>query len=133
LAFAVFTSPSSNPWAAIPAAALVGRGHLSPPEPGAPGVFALGDPDRIREVATSAGFGEPEIEPIDFVFHYGDATDAWNAVLDLNGPMAVVIGQLSADEREATRAAVVDGYARYREPDGSYPVPAQAWCVLARA
>ncbi len=44
LAFAVWASPERNPWAALPAATLVQRGHLPPPEPGAPGIFALADP-----------------------------------------------------------------------------------------
>lgn len=131
LVFAVFTSPDRNPWAAVPAATLIARGHLQPPEPGSPGVFALGNPDRIRDLVTGAGFNTVRIEAIDFVFHYQDADDAWNAVLGLNGPMAVIIGALSPHEREATRMAVVDRYAQHRQPDGSYPVPAQAWGVLA--
>src|SRR4051812_19921792 len=50
LAFAVWMTPDRNPWAAVPGMTLVQRGHMPPPEPGAPGIFALGDPDRIRDL-----------------------------------------------------------------------------------
>ena len=38
-----------------PAMTLVQRGHMPPPEPGAPGMFSMGEADRIRELVTSAG------------------------------------------------------------------------------
>ena len=47
LAFAVFTGPEENPWGALPAAALVERVHMAPPEAGAPGLFALADRSRL--------------------------------------------------------------------------------------
>ena len=131
LGFTVFTTPDQNPWAAVPGAALVGRGHLPPPQPDAPGVFALGDADRVRDLITGAGFSDPEIEAVDFVFHYADDDDAWNAVLDLNAPLSVIIDQLPEEELAATRDEVINQFATYRNPDGSYPVPAQALAVHA--
>jgi SAM-dependent methyltransferase len=132
VAFTVFSTPESNPWAAVPGGALVQRGHLDPPPPGAPGVFALGDPELVRNLVTAAGFSNVTIEPIDFAFHYEHEHDAWQAVVDLNGPLAVIIDRLSNDERESTRRAVLDGLEPFRASDGSYPVPAQALAVHAR-
>lgn len=129
LAFSVFTTPDRNPWGSVPGATLVQRGHLPPPQPRGPGPFALADPDHIRDLLTNAGFTEPDITSIDFTFHYTDADDAWNAIIDLNGPLAVIIDALPTDERAATRAAVLDAYAKYEQGDGSYPVPAQTWGV----
>lgn len=132
LAFQVFTTPDRNPWASVAAATLIERGHLPAPPTGAPGPFALGDAERTRQLLTAAGFVEVDLETVDFEFQYADADDAWNAIVDLNGPMAVVIDSLPADERDLTRQAVLNGYAPHRQRDGSYPVPAQAWCVAAR-
>jgi SAM-dependent methyltransferase len=132
LAFTVFTTPNNNPWAAVPAAVLVQRGHLAPPQPGGPGVFALGDPERVRALVTEAGFSEPVITPVDFAFHYSNDDDAWNAIGDLNGPLAVIIDRLSGDERDATRHSVLEGFGQFRSAEGSYPVPAQALAVHAR-
>src|SRR3954451_1565400 len=60
LAFAVWMTQDRNPWSAVPGMTMVQRGHMPPPEPGAPGIFALGDPARVGELVTGAGFGEPE-------------------------------------------------------------------------
>ena len=43
---------------------LAQRGHMPPPEPGAPGMFALADADRIRELVIGAGFADPDIEQL---------------------------------------------------------------------
>ncbi len=132
MAFTAFTTPDQNPWWAVPAAVLVQRGHLPPPQPGAPGVFSLGDPERVRALATGAGFSTLIIEHVDFAFHYADDEDAWNAIVDLNGPLAVIIHRLPTDERDATRRAVLDAYESFQNPDGSHSVPAQALAVHAQ-
>lgn len=132
LVFTTFTSPDRNPWWAVPAAVLVQRGDLTAPQPGAPGVFSLGNPDTVRALVTAAGFSAVTAEPVDFVFRYTDDDDAWNAIVDLNGPMAVIVHGLPPDERAATRRAVLGGFERFRDADGTYRVPAQALAVHAR-
>jgi len=132
LAFAVWGTPDRNPWSALPAMTIVQRGHLPPPEPGAPGIFALGEPDRIRELVTGAGFGDPEVEEIAFDFRYADFDDMWDALIRLAGPFARAVKALPDDEREATREAVRQNVAPYRKDDGSYSAPAATWGVLAR-
>jgi SAM-dependent methyltransferase len=132
LAFAVWATPDRNPWAAVPGMTLVQRGHLPPPDPTAPGIFALGVPERIRELVTGAGFAEPVIEEIAFDFTYADADDVWDALVRLAGPLARAVNVLPDDEREATRAAILENVASYRNEDGSYTTPAVTWGVLAR-
>jgi SAM-dependent methyltransferase len=132
LAFAVWRTPDRNPWAAVPGMTLVQRGHLPPPEPGAPGIFALGEPGRIRDLVTGAGFGEPELEEIAFDFRYPDFDDLWDALVRLAGPIARAVNVLSDDERTATRAAIMENVAPYRKEDGSYSAPAATWVVLTR-
>jgi SAM-dependent methyltransferase len=132
LACAVWATPDRNPWAAVPGMTLVQRGHIPPPEPGAPGIFAMGMPERIQELVTGAGFAEPEIEEIAFDFHYADADDLWDALVRLAGPLARVVNALPDDERQATREAILENVASYRTDDGSYTAPAATWGVLAR-
>jgi ubiquinone/menaquinone biosynthesis C-methylase UbiE len=132
LAFAVWASPDRNPWAALPAMTLVQRGHMPPPEPGAPGIFAMADPDRIRALVTGAGFAEPELEEVSFDFHYADDDDLWDALVRLAGPLAAAIEGLSEEERQATRAAIEESVAPFRKEDGSYAAPAVCWGALAR-
>jgi len=132
LAFAVWAPPDRNPWAAVPGMTLVQRGHMPPPQPGAPGIFAMGDPDRVRELVAGAGFDEPELEEIAFDFRYADFDDLWDALVRLAGPLARAIDALPDDERQATRAAIMENMAPYRNEDGSYAAPAVSWGVLAR-
>jgi ubiquinone/menaquinone biosynthesis C-methylase UbiE len=132
LAFAVWTTPDRNPWASVSAMTLVQRGHLPPPEPGAPGIFALGDPGRIRELVTQAGFAEPELEVIEFEFRYADFDDFWDTLVRIAGPLARVLNALPDDERLATRAAIMHSVEPYRNPDGSYTAPAATWGVSTR-
>ena len=131
VAFAVWAAPERNPWAAIPGMTLVQRGHMPPPEPGTPGIFALADPDRTRELVTGAGFGEPDIEEIAFEFRYADDDDFWDALVQLAGPLARVINALPEDERQATHDAILEGVSDYRNEDGSYSCPAVTWGGLA--
>jgi ubiquinone/menaquinone biosynthesis C-methylase UbiE len=105
-AFAVWAPPDKNMWAAIPGMTLVQRGHVPPPEPGAPGIFALGDPDRIRELVTGAGFDEPEIEQVELAWPYVSAEEHWQLTLKLAGPLAEAISSLDEDEQEAIRQEV---------------------------
>jgi ubiquinone/menaquinone biosynthesis C-methylase UbiE len=103
LAFAVWTAPEENPWASIPGRVLVERGHLPPPEPGMPGIFAMADAEKIRDLVTGAGFGEPEIERVEIEWPYADVDDHWNFTMKLAGPLADKIRTLDEDEREAVR------------------------------
>jgi ubiquinone/menaquinone biosynthesis C-methylase UbiE len=132
LAFAVWAAPERNPWAAFPAMTLVERGHLSPPEPGSPGIFALANPDRLTEMVSAAGFGETELEELELEFHHPDFDDVWDALVRLAGPLARVINALPDEEREATRQAILERLEPFLGDDGSYRMPACSLGVLAR-
>jgi SAM-dependent methyltransferase len=132
LCFAVWRSPELNPWASVPAMTLVQLGHMPPPEPGTPGMFALADPERIASLVRGAGFGEPELEEIAFSFRYADFDDAWDALTRLAGPPARALAALADDERQGARAAIERNLGAFRGEDGSYAMPAASWGALAR-
>jgi SAM-dependent methyltransferase len=129
LGFAVWQTPDRNPWAAIPGMTLVERGHMPAPEPGAPGIFALGERDRVVELVTGAGFGEPQVEELTFEWRYGP-DDLWDTLTSLAGPLARVIKALPTDEQQATRAAIEERMEGFRQGDEAV-VPAACWGVLA--
>ncbi|MDQ3644280.1 MAG: class I SAM-dependent methyltransferase [Actinomycetota bacterium] len=130
LAFAVWQTPARNPWAAIPAITLVQRGHMPPPEPGGPGIFAMGEADRVNELVTGAGFGEPQLEELTFEWRYG-ADDLWDVLTRISGSLAIAIRGLPEEERQKTRTAIEEGLSQYRQ-DGELVVPAACWGVVAR-
>jgi hypothetical protein len=77
-----------NEWIVeITTAFAAGRERPAPPTD-APGPFSLADPQRIRTILFSAGFGEPQVEPLTGPFYLGtDAQDALEYVLGLAGWM----------------------------------------------
>jgi len=129
LTFAVWQTPDRNPWAAVPGMTLVQRGHMPPPEPGAPGIFALGSKERLVEIVTAAGFGEPRLEELAFEWRY-TPDDLWDTLTRIAGPLAAVIKALPEDEQRATRAAIEEGLGEYRQGD-ELAVPAACWGVVA--
>jgi ubiquinone/menaquinone biosynthesis C-methylase UbiE len=133
LAFAVWGTPDRNPWAAVPGMTLMQRGHMPPPEPGAPGIFALGEPERIHDLAAEAGFAQPvQLEELAVEFRWADFDDIWDTLLRITGPLSRVINALPEDEREATRKAMEENVASFRDEDGTYSAPGSTWGVLTR-
>jgi ubiquinone/menaquinone biosynthesis C-methylase UbiE len=108
VACAVFAGPEHNPWAALPSRVLQQRGHIPPPEAGAPGILALADRDRLRLLFTEAGFADPAIEEIAFGFRFGGVDDYWEFLNGAAGAIAMVLKRLGADERERIRGEIAE-------------------------
>jgi SAM-dependent methyltransferase len=106
LAFAVWGAPDRNLWAFIPGFALVEAGHLPPPEPDAPGIFAMADPERIRSLVTGAGFAHPELQEVTVDWDYTDPAVHWEKTMKLAAPIADAVNALAEDERERIREVV---------------------------
>jgi SAM-dependent methyltransferase len=106
LAFSVWAAPERNPWGFIPGRVMVERGHMPPPEPGMPGIFAMADPDRTRELVTGAGFDEPEIGVVEMGLTFDSFDQYWDFLVRLAGALAMTIATLPGLEREAVRDAV---------------------------
>jgi SAM-dependent methyltransferase len=106
LSFAVWAEPERNPWAAIPGKVMVELGHIPAPEPGAPGIFSMADPSRIKALVTEAGFGEPVIEEVQVDWGYADPDDHWHLTLQLTGPISEVVEGLDPGERDRARELI---------------------------
>ena len=130
LSFAVWAAPDRNLWAAIPGLTMVELGHLPPPEPGAPGIFAMADPNRIRELVTGAGFGEPQVEEVAIEWGYSDPDVHWDKTLALAAPIAEAFGSLSAEGQEAVHSTVRERVTE-RLAEGSAALDGVALAVLA--
>ena len=118
LAFAVFSGPEENPWAALPAAVLRERGHMPPPEEGGPGILSLGDHDRLRALVTGAGFAEPRITPVPLVWSFADAADYWGYLTDVAGAIAMVLDRLDEPERVRVRDLIAERAAPFGDDRG---------------
>ena len=130
LALAVWDAPEKNPWAAIGAMILVERGHMPLPEPGAPGIFSMGSEERTRALLEDAGFtavrtGEV---PVRFPFRDLDEYEKW--VGEVGGPIAIVLRELSEEEREALKAQLAEAFVPFAA-DGGYELPGVALGAVA--
>jgi ubiquinone/menaquinone biosynthesis C-methylase UbiE len=120
-----------NPWAAALIAVLANRGHLSQPQPGAPGPFALADPARLRVMMKRAGFAGVELANIAVRHIYADLEDYIRFVRDTAGPVALVVRDLSAQELTAVMAELEKTLAPFA--GGDYQIPGVAMAAAAHA
>jgi SAM-dependent methyltransferase len=109
LALAVWGTAEQNPWLWLVIEALIDRLNAPRPEPGTPGPFSLGEPERLHAVCEEAGLGDVEVEEISTEQAY-DSLDAWwEELLEVSGPLAAMLKALPDEDREAIRAKAFAG------------------------
>jgi SAM-dependent methyltransferase len=130
LAFAVWREAERNPWASIAGRVFVELGHFQPPEPGAPGPFALAEDELLRRLVEEAGFTIERLEDVEARFSFRDVDDYVAVVRDTGGQFA----RAWAAASDADRLALTDELHRRFEPFrvlGGYAFTGVAACVLA--
>ena len=130
LALAVWGAPERNPWATVGFGLLVERGLIPPPEPGAPGPFALASEEQMRARLERAGFTAVRTEEIPVRFSFRDLDDYTTFATDTGGPAALVLRGLPEHEHETLRAQFGAAFAPFAV-DGGYELPGVALCAAA--
>ena len=105
------------------------RPLLPAPPPGAPGPFALSDPDRLSAFATQAGLTPREVIEGDTNWTYPDQATALRGI-NSSGVAIRAIGLVGEDAVTVAHAAAL---APFRQADGSYRIGACYMAVLALA
>ena len=85
------------------------------PESGAPGILALADRTRLRELLGNAGFTGVETEDVPFTWIFDDADDYWAFLVDAAGALAMVIARLDDAERAVVRERIADALGPFRD------------------
>jgi len=130
LALSVWGAPERNPWASIGGMILVERGHMTPPDPEAPGAFSMASEERTGALLGGAGFGSLRTEEVPVRFAFRDLDDYVQWVIDVAGPFAMVLRGLCEDEREVLRARLREAFVPFAT-DGGYELPGVALCAIA--
>jgi len=130
LALAVWREAERNPWISIVGRMLLERGHVPPPEPGAPGMFTMAREERVHELLEGAGFTVTHIEEIPVLFAYASLDEYIERAKDTGGIFARVWREVPDDEREALESGFAGEFAPY-ERDGRYEFPGVALGVGA--
>jgi ubiquinone/menaquinone biosynthesis C-methylase UbiE len=103
LAFSVWGDPATNPWASVPAQAILEHTGQPPPDPLAPGIFAMASEDRTRELLSGAGLSPLRVEHVEMEWAFESPDDHWHYVLDLAGALAMLVRSLPEPEQAAVR------------------------------
>jgi SAM-dependent methyltransferase len=130
VALSVWGKPERNPWASAPGRFLVERGHVPPPEPGAPGAFSMASEERTRELLEGSGFSAVRIEEVAVQWDFRDLDEYRRWLLDVSASLALVIRGLSAAESGALTSRLAEEFASFAA-DGGYAIPGVALCAVA--
>lgn len=131
LALSVWGSPERNPWASIGGMILIERGHMPPPEPGAPGVFSMASEERTRALLDGAGFRSVRTAEVPVHFGFRSLEDYEQWITDVGGPFAVLVRALREEEREVLTARLSEAFVPFAT-EGGYELPGAALCAVAR-
>ncbi len=128
LVLLVWQGIEHNEWIRCILGAMAAGRDLAPPPPGAPGPFALSQPDRVRSLLTGAGFDEPDLRDLRERMYFGPTPE--EATTFMHGLNAWMLQDLD----EVGRARALDALHRtMREHDGPDGVTfdSATWLITA--
>ena len=125
LSLSVWGAAERNPWACLPAKALMEHTGAPPANPKDPGIFAMADPARVRSLVQDAGFAEPRLDEVEVRWRFEDFDAYWRYVTELAGGIAMVLQAMPETDREAVRKLVERATGDYRV-DGGLELPGVA-------
>jgi ubiquinone/menaquinone biosynthesis C-methylase UbiE len=132
MAVMVWAAAEHNPWATALWDAVERFTDLPPAAPGGPGMFALGDPDGLRDLAAAAGLDVIELDHIDVEFANPSFDDYWRVHSSLNGSLVRTLPQLGEADQAALAEAVRTAIERFRS-DAGYTAPGRVLVLAAAA
>jgi SAM-dependent methyltransferase len=133
VALAVWDSVQHNPWALLPTLELIERGLASPPAPGTPGPFTLGDPERVRELLAQAGFAEIDVQTLQIEQRYPSFGEYWETTLDIAHAFHNAVLSRPEPEIAQIRSGLAARLEPFGEPDGTLAIPARTLVASASA
>jgi ubiquinone/menaquinone biosynthesis C-methylase UbiE len=130
VALSVWGDPQRNPWASIPARALLEQTGAEPPDPFAPGIFAMASEERTRELLAAAGLEPQRVETVEMAWGFDSLAEYWHYLTDVKGAIAMVVRALPDAEQAALGQEIERRLEPYAEDDG-YRLPGMCLNVLA--
>jgi ubiquinone/menaquinone biosynthesis C-methylase UbiE len=130
VALSVWGDPDQNTWASIPGRVLVEHTGAQPPDPFAPGIFAMASEQRTRSLLEGAGLEAKRVENVPMEWRFESLDGYWHYVTDLAGALAMALRALPEADRAAIRAEVARRVEQYAA-GGGYRFPGMCLNVLA--
>jgi SAM-dependent methyltransferase len=133
LAVAVWDAAAENPMLTVPGAAAVDLGLIEPPEPGAPGPFALSAPGALAELLQNAGFVDVKVEPVAVERTYANARQLIGETLDLSMAFGELWRGLDGPRRDALATEIGRRVEPFAAADGQLRLPGRSLVAAADA
>jgi SAM-dependent methyltransferase len=133
IAVAVWDEAKLNAWATIPGRALVELGLAEPPDPEAPGMFALAPAPRLQDLLESAGFLDVEVADVAIERPSGDLGAYIAETLELSAVFTAVWEELGDADRDRVTAKLAELAEPFRQEDGTLLFPGRSLVAAADA
>ncbi|HEV3320063.1 MAG TPA: methyltransferase domain-containing protein [Solirubrobacteraceae bacterium] len=133
VALAVWDSVQHNPWALLPNMELLERGLASSPAQGTPGPFALGDPERVRELLAQAGFAEIDVQALQVEQRHPSFDAFWETTLDISHAFHNAVLSRPEPEIAQIRSGLAARLEAFTEADGTLAIPGRTLVASASA
>jgi SAM-dependent methyltransferase len=127
---AVWGPPARNAFFSVIGAALVRHGHLPPPNPAEPGIFALADHSRVRALLEGAGLADTRLADVDVIFSVAGIDEYLAIIADTAGPLGLALRALDGDERSRIADGLRESLAPFAVTTG-YRIPGLALAACA--
>jgi SAM-dependent methyltransferase len=131
-ALAVWDPPESNPWSTIPSAALIALGHLSPPDPTAPNMFAMAAPGRLEELLQDGGFTEVQTMSVPILRRYDDVDGFVYEARQMSPTFGPAMRGLDRAGQTAVTDWIADALSPFADDEGLV-VPGSSLVAIASA
>jgi ubiquinone/menaquinone biosynthesis C-methylase UbiE len=120
----LWTTVDRNPWVGLPERLAAKHFDLPRPQPGEPGMFALGGDGVLAGLLTEAGFRDVEARQLSSDFVFESAEQFW----ELRGRFTLSRCKTPPSEQEvaAFRADVLEAVEPFKNADGRYRLAAEA-------
>jgi ubiquinone/menaquinone biosynthesis C-methylase UbiE len=108
IALACWAEPERNPFFTHAMSILVKHMEVPQPPPGAPGVFAFADRDRLENILHDSGFSNIEIEDHSFnMIEANSGEEYWQIMEELAGPIAMLTQKMDKETYAAFSEEVI--------------------------
>ena len=130
-ALACWSAAAENPWLSV-VFRVVARVTGAGPEPGAPGPFALSDPERLARTLIGAGLTDVRVTDLDVPMVAPSLDDWLDRTTDLAGPLAALLRSLPPERAATVSDEVRAAAAAYVTDDGGVRFPGRTLIAFGR-
>jgi SAM-dependent methyltransferase len=132
-ALAVWDVPERNQWTTIPRGVMLEVAGGEPPDPAAPGMFALAGDGALLELLEGAGLVDVKIAPVAMVRRFADVEEYLSETLEISAMLRATFDGLTADQQAQIGERIVQAAAPFTDDDGSITVPGSTLVASASA